>query len=379
MKKVIFSVLSAFCMLSASAQSEFCIKPVHVESDDEATLEFYMDTDFYIQGMQFNVLLPKGVTISKNKQGKIKEGTSYDYDGTIAAADWTPAIAEVAVGEQQQINFAFGATNGTKGAAAKGIAFELYVNVDESVEPGVYPVELDCKKFSNGTDRAVIGKYTSYIVVDDGKGAFVPANVLGAVVNEALAADANVTAVDLSAVTAVNGKFTYVDGRAVVGTSATADVKYVGNKANYYSVNVPFTGTATGEFYELKSVDENFAVFSTATTVKAGETYLAKGEVTLTANAAVATIENKKNQTGSYVLDGKFYTGTNLTVPATRGLFKEIPAGSNLRVVIDGELTGITTAEIDAQAGNTYDLQGRQTNNTKNGVFVVNGKKQFVK
>lgn len=378
MKKVIFSVLSAFCMLSASAQSEFCIKPVHVESDDEATLEFYMDTDFYIQGMQFNVLLPKGVTICKNKQGKIKEGTSYDYDGTIAEADWTPAIAEVAVGEQQQINFVFGATNGTKATAAKGIAFELYVNVDESVEPGVYPVELDCKKFSNGTDRAVIGKYTSYIVVDDGKGAFVPANVLGAVVNEALAADASVTAVDLSGVTAVNGTFTYADSRNVVAPAdVTASVKYEGDKAGYYSVNVPFGADVTGEVYEFASASGGYAHFDKVTTVEANKTYLAKGKVTIAANAKVASVAEQTGQTGNYVLDDTFYHGSNLTVPATRGLF-EGASLSNLRVVVDGELTGINMAQIEAGEA-SYDLQGRQTTNTKNGVFVVNGKKQFVK
>lgn len=259
------------------------------------------------------------------------------------------------------------------------IATFQYVTSD--IAPGVYPIYLENIELTDQASKIKlpIASTTSYVVIGEPTEANVKLEgMVPSWVNTALAEQSGIAKLDLSAVTAVNGEFTYVDGRAVVGTSATADVKYVGNKANYYSVNVPFTGAATGEFYELKSVDENYAVFTTASTVKAGETYLAKGEVALTANAAVATIENKENQTGSYVYEGKFYDGKNLTVPATRGLF-DVPAGSNLRVVIDGELTGITTAEIDAQAGNTYDLQGRQSVNAKNGVFVVNGKKQFVK
>lgn len=389
MKKFMTFAFALACAICANAQNELQVVPASVEAGKEVYVLVNLnstETANKVQNMELFIQWPEGWTIgAPGLTHKDVRNRTAEYD-----EDEEGYVAILTGGAQNQGNnlikyvyYAKDSDQPLKGGS--GAIFRIKVTVPAGTPDGYYPITLTGGETSfiatSGAAGSEIwlGTQTSYIKVGTPSNANLALEgKVPAFVNEALAAETGIAKLDLSAVTAVNGEFTYVDGRAVVGTSATADVKYVGNKANYYSVNVPFTGTATGEFYELKSVDENFAVFSTATTVKAGETYLAKGEVTLTANAAVATIENKENQNGSYVYEGMFYTGKNLTVPATRGLF-DVPAGSNLRVVIDGELTGITTAEIDAQAGNTYDLQGRQSVNAKNGVFVVNGKKQFVK
>lgn len=394
--KKIFMMAMAFCAMQVSmADNENLLQvvPLHIPvgqevnyDEKDALLQVYLNSEAIGSGVEFDIYIPDVLEFDPEDINLEKEVVP--YKGAVPRYHTTymnvykdeyqtmPGYTRIVyrIYDSARHNF----------SASEGVVCSFNVGTSSTATPGVYPVYLGKQDILTADAEHIGSNFgamtVSYVVVGEpSEGAFAATNIVPSKVNEALAVENAITSLDLSAVTAINGTFTYVDGREVEGTTATAAVKYVGNKANYYSVNVPFTGTATGEFYELKSVDENFAVFSTATTVKAGETYLAKGEVTLTANAAVATIENKENQTGSYVYEGMFYTGKNLTVPATRGLFKEVPAGSNLRVVIDGELTGITTAEIDAQTGNTYDLQGRQSVNAKNGVFVVNGKKQFVK
>lgn len=251
----------------------------------------------------------------------------------------------------------------------------------EGLANGIYPIYTSVAKFAEDSFTGDVNNnfVTSYIRVGSATstGSLVVKEQLPSFVNEFLKNDAGITNLDLSAATAVYGDFTYVDSRNVVGTEATASVKYEGNKTGYYSVNVPFGGAVTGNVYKLTSTTAEYAHFDPVTEVEAGKTYLATGEVAIAANAKVASVAEQTNQTGNYVLDNTFYHGKNLTVPATRGLF-EGASLSNLRVVVDGVLTNINVAQIEA-GESAYDLQGRQTNNAKNGVFVVNGKKQFVK
>lgn len=395
MKKILFSAAFFAVAIGASAIDEVAFEPTTFQMGKTAVVKVILNTTTYNNEMQnilFDVELPKGWAISTsatsvatNTARTVGQVWDVDFEEWVASSDMAISIVKQANSATGNPVYRMSLQSQDLHPLSgnEGWIFSFTAKAANDAVAGYYPIKIInayMNKDAIDANNVVFGNVGCYFKVGEpANGELALEGTIPSFVNAALAAETGLASLDLSAATAVYGDFTYVDGRAVAGTSATADVKYVGNKANYYSVNVPFTGAATGEFYELKSVDENFAVFSTATTVKAGETYLAKGEVTLTANAAVATIENKENQTGSYVYEGMFYTGKNLTVPATRGLFKEVPAGSNLRVVIDGELTGITTAEIDAQAGNTYDLQGRQSVNAKNGVFVVNGKKQFVK
>lgn len=379
MKKIILTSLAAFAMMSASAQNELSMKPFTATPGTQTKAILYLKNDFKVAsiGVQFD--LPKGFHPVYDEDDDFCSGDSFKMLGDAKAAGFLATGVIKNVGGVEQINFGGVTTDGIEKNSAGDVA-EIYLAVDSDVKPGVYPIQFKIKPqgVSNSKmTKFIEGEYTTYVVVGDAKGEVAFTGTLAASVNEALASATAITKADLSGVTAVNGEFTYVDGRHVVGAEATAAVKYVGNKASYYSVNVPFGADVTGKVYALNKVEGGYAIFEPATSVVAGKTYLAEGEVSLTANAKVATAATVTGAEGSYVLDGKFYHGTGLTVPATRGLF-DVPAGSNLRVVVDGVLTNITTAQIEA--GETiYDLQGRQTNNAKNGVFVVNGKKQFVK
>lgn len=380
MKKIILTSLAAFAMMSASAQNELSMKPFTATPGTQATATLYLKNDFKVAsiGVQFD--LPKGFHPVYDDDDDFCSGDSFKMLGDAKAAGFLATGVIKNVGGVEQINFGGVTTDGIAKNSAGDVA-EIYLAVDSDVKPGVYPIQFKIKPKGVANSKMtnfIEGEYTTYVVVGDAKGEVAFAGTLAATVNEALASATAITKVDLSGVTAVNGTFTYVDGREVVGSESTASVKYVGNNEKYYSINVPFDAEVIGDVYKTTSVDENYAVFTSTTTVAKNTTVLAKGEVTLTATATVAGVMTDTNGAGYYVLDGTLYSGKNLTVKPMRGLFN-FPSASNLRIVIDGELTGITTAEIDAQAGNTYDLQGRQSVNAKNGVFVVNGKKQFVK
>lgn len=254
------------------------------------------------------------------------------------------------------------------------------------VAEGVYPVYTSVAKFAEDSFTGDVNNdfATSYIRIGsaDSEGSLSVKAQLPSFVNEALATDSKITSLDLTEATAVNGTFTYVDGREVVAPTAdiTADVQYVGNKTGYSSIKVPFAATTkTGHLYQFVEAGMNTATFEDATSVKANCTYLADGAVTLSATGAkIADVTTETNQSGMFIYENKFWYGQNLTVKPTRGLFDGV-YGSNLRIVINGELTGINAAEIDGFNATSFDLQGRQVQSAKNGVFVVNGKKQIVK
>lgn len=398
MKKIFFSALMLCGFVSAFAQSvdELMIEPAATTAGKAVTTYLYLNnptTAGEVRNMQFDIQWPAGwtvakVSISTKKVNERFNDETYVYDEEkdedvltyvpyFQASSGNPSSDNV-------VTYVYNSSDARGMKGNSGYIGSVRVTPPAGTPDGVYPVYLKAGETFMATsekpaDRHDFADATSYIVV--GTPSAAELKVLGTLpsfVNTKLATELGVAKVDLSGVTAVNGTFTYVDGREVVGTESTASVKYVGNNEKYYSINVPFDAEVIGDVYKTTSVDENYAVFTSTTTVAKNTTVLAKGEVTLTATATVAGVMTDTNGAGYYVLDGTLYSGKNLTVKPMRGLFN-FPSASNLRIVIDGELTGITTAEIDAQAGNTYDLQGRQSVNAKNGVFVVNGKKQFVK
>lgn len=398
MKKIVLFALAACAIYSAKAEDIYQIVPVKTHPASSVAAENRMDViltrDTYTNntGCQFDIVVPAGMTITKfaavstgivpsHKEAELDDDdeptgnmlTVYDLSHTLASMGSNTYRCMVVDAK---------ATGASLKEAQSGVIGRLTFKTTASMAPGVYPIILKSTELTDGATGSAIrfGTVVSYVVVGDnveGK-TLVAEGTIPSKVSEALATETAISTLDLSAVTAINGDFTYADSRNVVAPAdVTTSVKYEGNKPGYYSVNVPFAGDVTGEVYEFASASGGYAHFDKVTTVEANKTYLAQGKVTIAANAKVVGVAEKTGQTGNYVLDDTFYHGSNLTVPATRGLF-EGASLSNLRVVVDGELTGINMAQIEAGEA-SYDLQGRQTTNTKNGVFVVNGKKQFVK
>lgn len=391
MKKILFTAIALCAAMTMNAENSLTIKPLVVTPGTEAVAEIVLVNDCEACDIAFKCYLPAGFTY----KGGGRTGTTY-ADGTTTVftsrADLAFKNGESGYGQWAgSINNKNGEyylkVGGVGGGeydyldGNDGTLMELHFNVPADATPGVYPVIFkDVCINSWGKEEVYNEVFVSYLVVGtpEPQALVLGEGIVPSFVNTALAADTYVNKVDLSHVTALNGDFTYVDSRNVVAPAdVTASVKYEGDKTGYYSVNVPFGADVTGKVYKLTSTTDKFAHFDPVTSVEAGKTYLAEGKVTLAANAKVAGVAEQTGQTGNYVLNDTFYHGSNLTVPATRGLF-EGASLSNLRVVVDGVLTNINVAQIEAGEA-SYDLQGRQVQNTKNGVFVVNGKKQFVK
>ena len=89
----------------------------------------------------------------------------------------------------------------------------------------------------------------------------------------------------------------------------------------------------------------------------------------------------KSNVTG---LPGFYkYVGSDYSFPANR-CYSEVPAGSSIRgfaLVVDDTVTGVTVGDLfDDQPTEVFDLQGRRVARpVKGGVYIVNGKKVYVK
>ncbi|MCF2634242.1 discoidin domain-containing protein [Prevotellamassilia timonensis] len=107
------------------------------------------------------------------------------------------------------------------------------------------------------------------------------------------------------------------------------------------------------------------------------EGYLAGQFVTTAkgANASIYTLQNGSKGIGIYKYSGANIQGFRAYLPYTA------PAGANaLRIVFDDVTTGIEGIEVN-DGGKTaiYDLSGRRVSRMTKGLYIVNGKKVFIK
>lgn len=107
------------------------------------------------------------------------------------------------------------------------------------------------------------------------------------------------------------------------------------------------------------------------------EGYLAGQFVTTAkdANASIYTLQNGSKGIGMYKYNGANIQGFRAYLPYTA------PAGGNaLRMVFDDVTTGIEGIEVN-DGGKTaiYDLSGRRVSRMTKGLYIVNGKKVFIK
>lgn len=107
------------------------------------------------------------------------------------------------------------------------------------------------------------------------------------------------------------------------------------------------------------------------------EGYLAGQFVTTAkdANASIYTLQNGSKGIGMYKYSGANIQGFRAYLPYTA------PAGANaLRMVFDDVTTGIEGIEVN-DGGKTaiYDLSGRRVSRMTKGLYIVNGKKVFIK
>lgn len=385
MKKIFLTVCAACAFGFATAQNIIQMTPAIVEAnsdldDAENVLVFSWEGAGDCYSFQFNLYVPDGLDVGDDETIFFEE-----LDG-IPVSKKKP-VHTIDVAEKpsdmpgyRKYTFLGYDTKNTKFVGND--LFQLYVG---STEPGIYPVILE-HVLVGGAVNTTTDFVTSYVKVGDASAAsFAPKGVLSSAVNEALATETAISSLDLSEVTAINGDFTYTVGRAVTApTSATADVKVEAScpAGGYASLCSPVE-LPNVKCYKFSSVNGNVVTFTETTGVPANEPVIIDAAVSETVSGAdLATVTNTTASVGSFYVapDGTELRRAANTpkVPALRGVWNA-GAGSNLRIAFETP-TGIKMiGTADEVFGNSYDLQGRQVENAKNGVYVVNGKKQFVK
>lgn len=395
MKKVLLSILTMTFSMGVLAQNELQVVPttvatggsnVYLDLNNADSADKVLNFEFYIEW-------PEGWTIGKpsmTNSGVRDRFCDWDEDNEEYVSRFDLTSGPDPLNPKYTKYVAYSKENKPL-MGGSGHFLRIKVTPPANVTPGVYAVKLIGGEKSNiacsgaAGSEIWLGDQTSYLVVGEPEeSSLVLEGKVPSFVSAALATETAIKTLDLSAVTAVNGDFTYVAGRKVIApaTDVNANVKFDAPLAGTYgSFCAPVDVNV--DCYTFTSCDGTTAVFTPATTAPANTPVLIDKAVKTAAQAAVLkTVEGRQITTGYYVAaDGSGMRSVNgtATIPALRGAWEDIVASSNLRIAIEGP-TGIQyIGTADEVFGNSYDLQGRQVQNAKNGVFVVNGKKQFVK
>ena len=195
--------------------------------------------------------------------------------------------------------------------------------------------------------------------------------------------------------------------KLVFRSPATPDGKYYASIYLPYAATVPtgataYLGTLNGSSIRLTDIQgsvipKNTAVvmvaesdLTTQYVAPATEAGSVPAGVTNNLEGTLTTTETTNSAfADTYVLNGSFgnigfykYTATNL--PKGRAYFEVVSSGVQ-GFLFDfgeegGETTGINAAALSNDAAKTYyDLSGRRIANPKNGLYICNGKKVYIK
>lgn len=373
MKKIFLAACALCAFGSVNAKSIVEILPAKV-SGTELTLKFVVENDGTCTGGQVNFYVPAGSTV-----GAMVGGDAID-DHRYSVKKITTASLQMAGYDCYQM----AVTTASKALLLTDNLGEVTVTLPSVLADGVYKIPM-AKNLTTttgaSTNRGNYATCSSYFTVGTVKdGSLALEGTISGSIVDALAAEAGITTLDLKAVTEFTNGFTYVAGRDVVAPTATvsAKVKYVAPApAKYATLCLPTE--AAVDCWVLDRKEGNVAIFKTSTVAPANTPVIIENAVaTAAADATITSVAKKSITSGAYLVGEELHTvNGNATIPALRGYWDEL-AASNCRIAFEGP-TGIQMIGTAADIENTYDLQGRQVQNAKNGVYVVNGKKQFVK
>lgn len=372
MKKILLAAC-AFCAFGmVNAKSVFEIKPAAATAGT-LVLEFTVQNDGTCTGGQVNFYLPEGSTISTLTPGDAFDDHKYNIKPITTAKDVKAGF------DCYQIIV----TSGTRSLLLGNNLGSATVTLPVGYPDGAYTLMM-AKNITtctgSTTNRANYATCSSFYTVGDvTNGSVALEGVLSTAVTQGVA-ELGVTTLDLSKVTGFEGTFSYNAGVDVVAPTAivAAKVNYVAPApAKYATLCLPTE--AAVDCWVLDRKEGNVAIFKQSTVAPANKPVIIEDAVaTDAADATITSVAKKSITSGAYLVGEELHTvNGNATIPALRGYWDDL-AASNCRIAFEGP-TGIQMIGTAADIENTYDLQGRQVQNAKNGVYVVNGKKQFVK
>lgn len=377
--------------LGASAYDEIQVKPTTVTANKLSEVKIYLNSSTYNECMkylEFDLILPDGWTFGATPVENYERTGEWDDDEEVYVSNMSIDFGR----SNNKLHFMMYANDPDFPLhGSEGHLVSIKIKAPAGTAEGIYPLVIKggaymCKSSVDAENVVWDEDQISYVKIGTPTEASLTATgVIPSFVNEALANEAAITSLDLSAVTAVNGTFTYVDGRDVVAPTADVAVTAAYKKAvaagKYASLTMPFAADLTGKgAYVLNNVTGDVASFDEAHSVNAGDVVLLTQSIELEGTKLGAATKSVQSSAYYVAPDGQsLHKGTNVTVPALRGYWNVGGGASNLRIALDGVLTDINLIDVQGEGAQAFDLQGRQVQSAKNGVFVVNGKKQFVK
>lgn len=378
MKKIFILLLTAFSCLGAMADSELQVLPFKAVANDgnpewDSYLEITLENDVNIAGMQFDLYLPEGMTIDDDGF----ELTTDRWTGTVnkKTGVFSPnATTEVTdKGNGHYFVTLYDQNNFQKGNS--GVAFIIYYKTGAMAD-GVYPIRIENAKMgptANPSEGAILPVSTSYVVIGDPTNATL--SMEGAIpsfVNEALASETAIGTLDLTKVTASNGTFTYVDGRAVKAPEGLkGKVAYKRSVSGLASICLPFA--ADIKAYTYSNMAGEYAIFDEVSALEANTPAIVNANIDITvADATIGSVEGKTINSGYYLKGGNLCkVNGSAKIAPLRGCWDITAPVKGFKF---NDADAILTVDANANE-DIFNLNGVKLNKAQRGVNIIGGKK----
>ena len=361
MKSRILNLCAAFALFCGGATAQtLSVQPINVETEADTEIAVNLTGATSMTALQFNLALPEGFTYQQN---------SGNYGITLGAvaAGHTLSVSELASGELLVVLYNMnlntfkdgtlltlplvaGAEAGTSNGALSKVRMATTAAESNALDNVNFSATINAAAFE--LKVSAVGLATMYL----NQNAVIPADAEVYIANEVTE-----TSVVLEAVTGVLPANTGVVVRANQGAYTFT---YTNDSASPIANNL-FKGTAENAYilpsagstaFVLSVVDDEVGMYRAALN--------AEGKFLNNANKAYLEVTNNKLGVSDEELDTST-PGAQLS----KGFSFKFPETTNI--------SGVTTP---ATLSNTYyDLQGRKVTRPTRGLYILNGKKVFVK
>ena len=186
---------------------------------------------------------------------------------------------------------------------------------------------------------------------------------------------------------------TYLNGAVSHAIAVQKSISAAGYATYCSSYDLSFVGTGVTAYIAEVSGDD--VTFTEVTEAKANTGLLLKAaggtyslpiqaSTSTATSALVGVLADTEVAAGSFVLlntNGKvgFYKTKNAFTVGAKTAY--LPASTSARsfISLDGETTGISNVNVNANDNRVYDMQGRRVQQPTKGLYIINGKKVVVK
>lgn len=447
MKKVLLLLMLVVSAGYGMAQNENiiqmkpCVTQAGIDGEEyENVLEIEMTNTFDVANLQFDLLLPEGVTYvdydfqlfdGDFRVPNKRKGKNYTFYFSVSSAVLSNGYRRFMFIPQANDDGQL-----EKIEAGTGVFMQIYYSTDANMANGVYPVLMDnitlVKSVSEGSIVTSTSS-SSYIVIGEtaldskadidlsGMTGYVPSFVVEQL-NTDMAANGNLRTVNLSGATELGAELSVPENVVyAVGTKGGLKRNFAAQKSTVclpFALNAEQVSTIKAKGCDIEQLasfdaETNTVSFAEVDEMEANVPYLitcnnagdmfdgienfsfgaltapadiTKGDLTMKGAFEKTTIDAKAGDYTYYAYkaaDGKFVkVGTTATVNPFRAyLAKKGSNGARYLNIAGDDATaihGIQEVEATGQEGTLYNLQGLKASGTQKGLYIKDGKKYVV-